>query len=99
MGRTVGCFFSPLTFCIASPGTKRASPQGERFQIMSSSDPSSPLLEVHGVFSNVYLISTSGRLQKAVAIAYIILGVSWTPEQLKMAFFISFCLTVSGSCG
>ena len=67
MGRII-VFFPLLEACIASSGTMKASLQKESFQLISSLNPSN----VHCVFSNRDLPSTSVRQPRAIAMAYIV---------------------------
>lgn len=70
--------FPLLEPCVASAGTMKASLQGEGFQVICSSlDPLGPVPNVHSVFSNRSLCSTSGGQPRATEIAYHGLEVSW----------------------
>ena len=77
LGWTVGCL-PPLETCRASADIMKARPQG--WVWLSGQGTSGPVYEVHGVFNNQDLPSTSGegvcnqeQQQEAVC-----LGVSWT---------------------
>ena len=47
-----------LEACMVLSGTIKPSPQGEGFQVRSSSGPLGPVSEVHNAFSNRDLLST-----------------------------------------
>ena len=61
----------PSGACPEPSGTLKSSPQGGGFQAKSSWDPLSPVSEVHDVFSNRDLLSTSGRQPRATAVTYL----------------------------
>lgn len=73
LGRTIGCY-SLLLACMAPSSVRRASPQGGGFQVRFSSIPLSFGAMVCGVFSNRVFFWKAPR---TVAIAYVVLGVSW----------------------
>lgn len=89
-----GCFV-PFAFYKVPP----AIPWGGGFQVNTSSAPPSPVSEMGGVFSRMVLPWSSGRQPRAIATAYIVLGVlDFFDQQLKERFAIpralGFCLFV-----
>lgn len=84
MGSIVGCFL-PLLACIAPSGSMNSSSLGKGFGVRFSSGPLSPGSEMHCVFSNGDLASSSGRQPRARAIAFIMgggynrLSQQWSP--------------------
>lgn len=86
LDRTID-FFPPLPDFTASSCTIMTNPREGVFQNRSRSNSVS---KAHGVFSNMDLLSISGKQQRAAVIANIVWGVSWNPQnqQFKRRFFI-----------
>lgn len=78
MGRTIE-FFSSFAACIAISRIMKGSPQVGGFQVGSSLTPLNLVSKVCSVFSEMDATSISERQPRAIAIAYNILGGSWTP--------------------
>lgn len=75
LDRTID-FFPTLPDFTASSCTIKTNPREGVFQSRSRSNSVS---KAHGVFSNMDLLSISGKQQRAAAIANIVWGVSWNP--------------------
>lgn len=76
MFRTLCCFL-PFAACITTSSTMKAAPKGRVLHI--SLARILQILSLKGIINSVIdLPSTFGRYQGKTAIAYIILGVSWT---------------------
>lgn len=73
--RTTNCF-SPLVACIATPDMVRESPQGGGFQVSPTSVW--PMSEEWDVISKSFLLSSSERQWRVIAVAYSDLCVSST---------------------
>lgn len=92
-GYDTDCFLH-LSVCRAPSGTMKASLQRQDFQVRSSSTLTNPMCEVHVIFCNRNLPSTSGRQARATAMACIGFRVSWIylSNNLKSDFS---CLVLS----
>lgn len=70
--RTIGC--------VSPPRAVKTRSQGGGFQVRSNLATPSPVSEVLNIFCNRHLLPASGRQTKVIAIANIVLEVSWTPS-------------------
>lgn len=81
---------------MAPSTTMKASPHGEGVQVGSSSGASGPVSEMHGVFTNTNLSSTSGAHPRATTIVCMLLESSrqpWptTQKRANCVWYEGFC--------
>ena len=82
----------PSTACVAPSGTMKTSPQRIGFQVRSSLGPLDPESDVHSIFSNRELPSTSWKKENAIAIVYKYLVSFWkTLTTLKSTSYTWYC--------
>lgn len=68
----------------------KANLQGSRFQDKPTSIPQIPISEEYDDFSNMSLPLISGRCSRAVALAYLVSGGSWTfPDWIIFSIALS----------